>query len=151
MNRGTLCLKLLLGAVKMGSSRARQRADGRQKERQIKWAGVGEEHRQTLRAAEMCNPHLMSVEGGLRENRVQLTIKTGWGRGVQRQRLEGRRVFLGFCGSIVKENHTNAQLILTLITCPGTLSFPFLHFLFMIKYIFSPVRTELSLIQQVDI
>ena len=81
VNRGTLCLELLLGAVQRGSPlSARRRADGRQREQQIKWAGVGEEHRLTLRAAEMycvsSNPRLISVEGGLRENRGQLTIQT---------------------------------------------------------------------------
>lgn len=37
VNRGTLCLELLLGAVERGSPlSARRRADGRQRERQIK-------------------------------------------------------------------------------------------------------------------
>lgn len=60
-------------------------------------------------------------------------------------------------GSIEMENHTNAQLVLTLITCPGTFSFHFLHFffaktkcIFALLFCFKYTQTEdrAALIQQ---
>lgn len=86
------------------------------------------------------NPRLISVEGGLRENRDQLTIQTRIGGGSRKRVFrEGRRVFFGFWlnrNGEEMENHTNAQLVLTLITRPGTFHFISCPFFSAIKRIF---------------